>query len=133
MMSTLPQTTLTEADAEHLPSSARTDSALIKRLVKRINHAKEPSVYCWTELIARFDQIANRNREDFALCFRHGMTKYNQRNLVSGQHDTVLAPIGQRQAASISATLPSHIDLVVSSALSRTIQTMALRDCLRIA
>ncbi len=121
----LSQILLGDQDMESLRGSPYTNEATIKRLVRRINDVELP-VFSWASLAERFDRISKRDRDDVVRCFRHGTTKYNQRNLVSGQHDTVLAPLARQQAAEISATLPLPLDLIVCSAMSRTIQTMAL-------
>jgi broad specificity phosphatase PhoE len=92
----------------------------------------DPPVYPWREIDQRFQDIARRNESLQAVCFRHGATKYNERNLVSGQHDTVLSATGERQAKAIAATLPDRLDLIVCSGLSRTVQTMVFSVPMRL-
>lgn len=58
--------------------------------------------------------------------YRHGATKYNEKNLVSGQHDTQLSTRGRQQAMQIRPYLPHKIDLIVCSGLRRSIETMVL-------
>lgn len=104
------------------------DVALVQ---KRHLHSLSPKgstgrIYGWDELRHRFDMIVARSRDDRAIFFRHGATKYNKKNRVSGQHDTVLSELGEQQAASLRDAMPQHIDLIVCSALTRTIQTMHL-------
>lgn len=89
----------------------------------RVRH---PAVYSWEELASRFQQIGGRNRNDEAYFFRHGATKYNEHNRVSGQHDTCLSEFGRNQAVALRDMMPRSVDLVVCSALKRTIQTMEL-------
>ncbi len=96
----------------------------------RDNHstrrAGSDQVFGWDELSERFKKIVERGRQDRVYFFRHGATKYNQRNLVSGQHDTVLSELGMKQACALRDALPDTIDLIVCSALTRTIQTMVI-------
>jgi broad specificity phosphatase PhoE len=87
---------------------------------------EKPPVYSWRELQHRYDAIASRRREDEIAFFRHGQTKYNERKLVSGQHNTVLSEQGRREAKVLRRALPSHLDLIACSALSRAIETMRL-------
>ncbi|MDE7539855.1 histidine phosphatase family protein [Gluconobacter sphaericus] len=84
------------------------------------------AVYGWDQIAMRFARIAQRKRRDTAFFFRHGETKYNERNLVSGQHNTVLSSEGKIQASHLSATIPKKLDLIVCSALVRSVQTMEL-------
>jgi broad specificity phosphatase PhoE len=71
-------------------------------------------------------RIAARTRTDRIYCFRHGETKYNERKLVSGQHDTVLSARGREAAMSLRESLPQPLDLIVCSGLTRAIETMRL-------
>lgn len=84
------------------------------------------AVYSWSELAERFASVRGDRRDDRIILYRHGATNYNVRNLVSGQHDTALSDDGRRQARSLRSALPPHIDLIVCSALSRAVETMAL-------
>lgn len=110
--------------ALHAPSVASPKD--VQRVARRARHRHPPTVYSWEELTDRFHHIRAMGRSDRAICFRHGMTKYNQRNLISGQHDTLLTDAGAVQARAIARELPQHLDLIVCSALTRTIQTMVL-------
>lgn len=83
-------------------------------------------IYKWRTLQSRFSTIAERGRSDEIAFFRHGQTKYNERKLVSGQHDTVLSDQGRREAKILRRALPPHLDLIVSSALARAVETMRL-------
>ncbi|GBH29429.1 histidine phosphatase family protein [Sphingobium xenophagum] len=92
-------------------------------------HARGKSahvLYAWEDLSQRFATIIARGRGDRALFYRHGATKYNQRNRVSGQHDTRLSDLGRSQAWALRDSLPPQIDLILCSTLSRTIETMHL-------
>lgn len=86
----------------------------------------DAQIYSWGELLTRFERIVERQRHDRAYFYRHGNTKYNQRNLISGQHDTVLSELGKQQAVELRHALPDQIDLIVCSALTRAVQTMRL-------
>ncbi len=55
-------------------------------------------VYGWAELKHRFESVRLEGRDDQIMLYRHGATNYNDRNLVSGQHDTALSEEGRRQA-----------------------------------
>jgi broad specificity phosphatase PhoE len=114
------------ADAEERACSK--DPALRSWHRTKYLHRYEPcdGVYGWDELFARFQRIGSRNRRDEAYFFRHGATKYNEHNRVSGQHDTVLSELGRVQAAALRDALPRSIDLIVCSGLRRTYQTMEL-------
>lgn len=85
-----------------------------------------PTLYDWSDLARRFAAIALTYRDDRAYFFRHGETKYNELNRISGQHDTRLSSSGQRQAKRLRHELPNHIDLIVCSALYRAVETMEL-------
>jgi Fructose-2,6-bisphosphatase len=87
---------------------------------------ESPQVYAWGDLTARFRTIIARQREDRTFFFRHGATKYNERNLVSGQHNTALSSRGRMQAEKLGASLPIQIDLIVCSSLRRSVETMIL-------
>ena len=103
-----------------LPEAASTPLAASRRALAALR------TYSWEEIASRFDAIARRDRDDRVIFYRHGATNYNRRNLVSGQHNTQLSDEGRRQAVLLSADLPSHIDLIVCSALDRSIETMRL-------
>lgn len=83
-------------------------------------------IYGWDELATRFQRISARGRRDEAHFFRHGATKYNEHNRISGQHNTVLSALGRSQAAEMRKSLPPSIDLILCSGLERTIETMTL-------
>jgi probable phosphoglycerate mutase len=70
--------------------------------------------------------IVQRRRADELSFFRHGETKYNQKKLVSGQHDTMLSARGRSEAAFLSDKLQKPISLLACSALTRAIETMEL-------
>jgi glucosyl-3-phosphoglycerate phosphatase len=83
-------------------------------------------LYDWATLEKRFIAIRARARADRAFFYRHGATKYNERNLVSGQHNTVLSDEGRAQAKNLQEKMPPQIDLIVCSELDRAIETMRL-------
>lgn len=77
-------------------------------------------------LAKSFNEIFARDRNDRAYFFRHGATKYNERNRVSGQHDTELTENGRAQAQTLRKSMPQEIDLIVCSSLRRSVETMVL-------
>jgi len=83
-------------------------------------------LYDWSVLTERFQLIASRRREDRAYFYRHGATKYNLTNRVSGQHDTLLSELGRKQASALRESLPNRIDMIVCSTLFRTVETMTI-------
>jgi broad specificity phosphatase PhoE len=83
-------------------------------------------VYSWSKISSDFMNISHAARSDDIYFYRHGATNYNQRNLVSGQHDTLLSPRGREQARNLRSSLPNSVDFVACSALIRTIETMEL-------
>lgn len=93
---------------------------------KRSAGNPEEGVYDWSEIASRLDHISRRRRADRVFFYRHGATNYNRRNLVSGQHNTQLSDEGRAQALQLRHELPEKIDLIVCSALARSIETMAL-------
>ena len=84
------------------------------------------AIYDWSTLSERIAAIASRGRDDRISFYRHGETKYNERKLVSGQHDTMLSPRGRDAAKSLQKALPRPLDLIVCSELTRAIETMRL-------
>lgn len=84
------------------------------------------SIYEWGELQARYAAIVSRSRPDQIAFFRHGQTKYNEKRLVSGQHDTVLSERGRGEAQTLREALPPDLDLIICSGLTRAIETMEL-------
>ena len=86
--------------------------------------APKEAVYNWPVLIQRFNVIRKRDRTDFAVFYRHGTTKYNERDLISGQHNTALSAHGIMQATSLTNELPRKPDVIVSSGLKRAYETM---------
>jgi len=103
----------------------RTDS-LPRDEIRRVRREEQGEVYSWDELEAGFDILRHSHRTDRLIVFRHGKTNYNHLNRVSGQHDTMLSETGRHQAAHLRTVLPPHLDLIVCSALSRTVETMML-------
>jgi broad specificity phosphatase PhoE len=87
---------------------------------------KEERLYGWQTIRARLGVIVGSHSDNHVHLYRHGATKYNEKNLVSGQHDTQLSAKGRQQATQIRPHLPDEIDLVVCSGLRRSIETMAL-------
>lgn len=86
---------------------------------------KNEPLYSWETIRDRFEAASGQVVRNIFL-YRHGATKYNEKNLVSGQHDTQLSATGRRQALQIRQHLPAKIDLIVCSGLRRSIETMAL-------
>lgn len=84
------------------------------------------TAYGWIELGERFGRLNDARRDDRLVLYRHGATNYNDRNLVSGQHDTALSEDGRRQAQALAATIPADLNLIACSALGRAMQTMEL-------
>lgn len=84
------------------------------------------AIYGWEELRQLIDQVAQSGRNDRVVLYRHGATNYNDRNLVSGQHDTALSDAGRQQAKDLRGKVPRDVDLIVCSALSRAMETMSL-------
>jgi broad specificity phosphatase PhoE len=103
----------------------RTD-ALHRGEIRRVRRDDLGSVYRWEELAEGFQQIRWSHRADRLIVVRHGETKYNELNRVSGQHDTMLNEIGRDQALHLRGVLPPQLDLIICSALSRTVETMLL-------
>lgn len=107
------------------------------RVVRWINRPSEEAtswkfdwisgaIYSWAELYDRFLLVANRDRHDLVYFYRHGTTKYNELHRISGRHNTELSERGKKQATALAKSLPRHIDLLVSSKLTRSIETLEL-------
>lgn len=94
--------------------------------VVHAGHSNPAHIYGWSELAQRFQRIGERDRRDQAYFFRHGSTKYNEHNRISGQHNTMLSALGRRQATELRSALPPSIDFILCSTLQRTIETMEL-------
>lgn len=94
--------------------------------IRRVRRSDQGAVYDWDMLESGFDAVRKSRRRDHLIVFRHGKTKYNELNRVSGQHDTMLNETGRHQAEHLRHSLPAHLDLIVCSALSRTVETMLL-------
>lgn len=105
----------------------RTD-ALHREEIRRVREQSDARgrIYTWEELEEGFAHIRLSRRGDRLIVFRHGKTKYNQHNRVSGQHDTMLSDAGKHQAQHLRHAMPPKLDLIVCSALSRTVETMLL-------
>jgi broad specificity phosphatase PhoE len=86
---------------------------------------KREPLYSWESIRDRLGAPSGDAVRHIFL-YRHGATKYNEKNLVSGQHDTQLSATGRQQAVQIRPYLPDNIDLIVCSGLRRSIETMAL-------
>ena len=109
------------------PLHAERSKQMIQSGAGRVNdkiHASE--ILGWETLSHRFITITERARTDEAFFIRHGATKYNERNLVSGQHNTSLSTKGKDEARRLRYFLPQKIDLIVCSELRRSIETMIL-------
>ena len=105
----------------------RTSNSFVMQAVHRTNvRSVTGETYAWDELTMRMDRVRRARPGDRMSLFRHGATNYNDRNLVSGQHDTALSPDGRRQAETLRSEVPSDLDLIACSALGRAFETMSL-------
>jgi broad specificity phosphatase PhoE len=123
-------TVLSAPRVARAPISAASDSAGHRGTaglgsLQRLDRAAG-TVYGWDDLRDRFERLRTSGRDDRVILYRHGATNYNDRNLVSGQHDTALSGDGRRQAEALRSNVPNQLDLIVCSALSRAIETMML-------
>lgn len=83
-------------------------------------------ILSWPELRSGIQRLTRSLRQDRLLLFRHGETHYNLRGRLAGRHDTRLTQLGRAQAGALATELPQRVDLVVTSPLSRAIDTMTL-------
>lgn len=110
-----------------LQHTRRTTTTFVRQAVDRTNARRVlGDTYTWDELRMRMDRVRRTQPDDRVTFFRHGATNYNDRNLVSGQHDTALSLDGRRQAEGLRSVLPSNLDLIACSALGRAAETMSL-------
>lgn len=105
----------------------RTTNSFAVRTFDRINiRCGMGETYAWDDLTMRLDDVRRARPDDRLSLFRHGSTNYNDRNLISGQHDTALSADGRRQAEGLRSEVPSNLDLIACSALGRAVETMSL-------
>jgi broad specificity phosphatase PhoE len=95
------------------------------RLVPKGVLFDDQRIYPWDTLRR---ELQNLDLYGNCVCYiyRHATTEYNERNLISGQHDTSLSLQGLEQAKSLSSSIPKKFDLIFCSRLKRTWQTMQI-------
>jgi broad specificity phosphatase PhoE len=103
----------------------RSHSSALKTVNIAPRHLRN-AVYSWPEINREIKYIHANASSARIYFFRHGETKYNQRNLVTGRHDTGLSKTGIRQAEQLRGSIPSGVSLLACSQLRRSAQTMAI-------
>lgn len=83
------------------------------------------NIYSWSVVADRLALLRTSTNHQIAF-YRHGLTTYNMRGLLSGQHNTRLSERGRAQARQLSRRLPRRVGLVACSALARAVETMQL-------
>jgi broad specificity phosphatase PhoE len=93
--------------------------------IDRSNSIQDPPIYTWDHLQREMNQEWRDRLKGSRLLFvRHGLSRYNIQNKVSGTHNTKLSPKGIEQARTLASLLSeTRIDFVFSSDLERALRT----------
>jgi broad specificity phosphatase PhoE len=89
------------------------------------NGLQDPPIYTWDHLRREMNQEwRDRLRGSRLLFVRHGLTRYNIQNKVSGTHNTKLSPKGIEQARTLASRLSeTHIDVSFQVTWDRALRT----------